>query len=101
MQRPARKKVSPARTSKKPPAVRALPASPPALNLQLSNAVSTPKPMGAARSMPVVLPGVTHSTTGLDLRAPASDRWWVDARMVDDGDRHPEPGLTVGVKLKF
>jgi hypothetical protein len=57
--------------------------------------------MGAARSMPVVLPGRAHPATGLDLRAPVSDRWWVDARMVDDGDRTPEPGLTVGVKLKF
>lgn len=101
MQRPTTKKVSPTRTSKKPPAVRALPASPPALNLQLANAVSTPKPMGAARSTPVVLPREAHSTTGLDLRTPVSDRWWVDARMVDDGDRTPEPGLTVGVKLKF
>ena len=58
--------------------------------------------MGSARSAPMTLPGgAARPATGLDLRAPVSDRWWMDARMVDDGDRHPEPGLTVGVKLKF
>jgi hypothetical protein len=78
------------------------PSAPPPLNLHLASAHITPKPMGAARATP--LPpssGNPRPVAGLDLRAPVSDRWWVDARMVDDGDRTPEPGLTVGVKLKF
>lgn len=97
-----RKKVSPpAKASKQSPVARPAPAPLPALNLQLASASPTSKPMGAARSAPVALPGAVRPAAGLDLRAPVSDRWWVDARMVDDGDRHPEPGLTVGVKLKF
>jgi hypothetical protein len=101
MQRPARKKVSPARTSKKPPVARPANAVLPGLNLKLTQTAATPKPMGSARAAPLALSGAPRPATGLDLRAPVSDRWWVDARMVDDGDRHPEPGLTVGVKLKF
>ncbi|GIX23694.1 MULTISPECIES: hypothetical protein [Caldimonas] len=45
--------------------------------------------------------GPGRSASGLNLQAPASDFWWVTARFVDNGDRHPEPGLTVGIKLKF
>lgn len=57
--------------------------------------------MGAARVTPLVPSSAARPPSVLDLRPPSSDRWWVDARLVDDGDRHPEPGLTVGVKLKF
>jgi hypothetical protein len=58
--------------------------------------------MGAARTASLGAPvSGGRTASGLDLRPPVSDRWWMDARMVDDGDRHPEPGLTVGVRLKF
>ncbi|MFN3295375.1 hypothetical protein [Caldimonas sp.] len=75
--------------------------SPPALNLQLADAASTPKPMGASRAAPLAWASPERPASGLDLRPPVSDRWWMNARLVDNGDRHPEPGLTVGVKFKF
>ena len=73
----------------------------PGLNLKLTQTAATPKPMGSARAAPLALSGAPRPATGLDLRTAQPDRWWMDARMVDDGDSTPEPGLTVGVKLKF
>lgn len=101
MPQPARKKASTTRTPQQERLPRPAPVSPPALNLQLADAASMPKPMGAARAAPPAWADPERPASGLDLRAPVSDRWWMNARLVDNGDRHPEPGLTVGVKLKF